>query len=384
MSSTAAAHPAAAVAPASPSRLARDSVVDALRSLAIVMMAMSHTARIIDKDVRPLWGEWILIFDPWPQCLFLGLVGASLVLSLDAHRKRGTPGSWALGRLKRAGELYLLSMLLFFFDRGLQCPDLFTASGILADIALAVVIFTPVAQLERPLLGATALTGLLLAFSLWLHGSGAEIFWINTANAPIFPNIVWTGIGLVAFQALHEGRRGILALLAGLSVLLSGLLLTRHGFVELLTTPVGRDEAKTFYLGRSHGLGNTWDLIRGEELRRRGVTYFNPTVLSMPISALLTTGSYLLFRAVEPALDKVRSNVLLIGRYSLGVYVFHLLVLVIPVMIAGKSRPLESSAAAWGFMAGLLALCWGYAFVRHGMVKRKRARQAAAAADPRA
>ena len=359
------------------SSLARDSVVDALRSLAIVMMAMSHTARIIDKDVRPAWGNWVLEFDPWPQALFLGLVGASLVLSLDAHRTRDLPGSWAMGRLRRAAELYGLSMLLFFFDRGPQWPDLFTASGILSDIAVAILVFSPVAQLKRPLLGAAVLTGLLAAFALWLHGSGVEIFWFNRGNAPLFPNIVWTGVGLMAFQALHEGRKGVLWVLAGLSVALSAVLLTQHGFFELLNTPVGRDEFKTVYQGRSHGLGNAWAMLQGESLKPRTVTYFNPTVLSMPISALLTLGTYRLFRAVEPALDRVRDSVLLIGRYSLGVYVFHLLLIVVPVMVVGKSRPLDTAASAWLFMGVLLALCWGYAFVRHGMVKRKKARRAA-------
>ena len=61
--------------------------------------AMSHVARLVEDDARPLWGALSLLVEPYTQALFLGLVGASLVHSRQAAVRRGDPaGAWAGAR----------------------------------------------------------------------------------------------------------------------------------------------------------------------------------------------------------------------------------------------------------------------------------------------
>ena len=96
----------------------RDTILDAMRSLAILLMAMSHVARLVEDDARPLWGALSLLVEPYTQALFLGLVGASLVHSRQAAVRRGDPaGAWAGARLKRMLQLFLLSGVVFFLER---------------------------------------------------------------------------------------------------------------------------------------------------------------------------------------------------------------------------------------------------------------------------
>ena len=59
------------------------------------------------------------------------------------------------------GSLMLFA-LIPFFDRGLQWPHIVTDSGILATIAVAIVVYTPVALMRQPMIPALAVTGVLL------------------------------------------------------------------------------------------------------------------------------------------------------------------------------------------------------------------------------
>ena len=61
--------------------------------------------------------------------------------------------------------------------------------------------------------------------------------------------------------------------------------------------------------------------------------------------------------------DRIARHALAIGRYSLGSYLFHLLLIAIPVLVAGK-RPLDTPALAWGYYAFVVIGCYAYAHVR--------------------
>jgi len=356
----------------------RDPVIDALRTVAILLMAGSHIARIVDKDVRPAWLWQALDMDPLTQALFLGLAGASLIMSLEAAKAREQEAGWVGARTRRVGELWLLSALLFFFDRGLQWPDIATASGILSAIAVSILVFTPLAGLKRPLIPTAVVTAAMLGFSVWLDLSGTEMYWINTGAAPLFPNMVWTGVGVMVVAAMRDGQRWVPWSLGTLAAVAGAATLWRYGYTELMTEPLGRREFPITYQGRSHGLANTWALIQGEELRRTKVTYFDPTTIGMPLVAAQVVLLTVVFRRIEPLLDRVRSTLLLPGRYSLGVYVVHLAIIAVPVALIGEKRPVDSNLAAWAFSALVFAGCWAYAAGRHRMVKRARARAAAA------
>lgn len=101
-------------------------------------------------------------------------------------------------------------------------------------------------------------------------------------------------------------------------------------------------------------------------------------MISLPVSGMVISVLYAGLRLGEPVLARLHRSIWLIGQYSLGVYVFHLVLIALPVVVMGESRPLDYAWQCWAFSAALFALCYAYAFVRHGMLRRKKARAAAA------
>ncbi len=366
------------------SSLARDSVVDALRSLAIVMMVMSHAARVIVHDVRPAWSTGALDLDCWIQALFLGLSGASLHLSHRASQARGHDGrSWMRARLRRVVELMLLGSVLFFANFGPQWPVGVAGASILHTIGVGILVFAPVVLLRHSLLAAGLLTGALLGLTAGLEAAELSVHWLNGGKSTLLPNIAWTGVGFVFARALDEGRRPLLWALSVGIVVMGIAAITTWGLRELLVAPMGRIRSPLEFQGRGAGPAIAWAMITGAELTPRRVVAFRPTLLSMTASALLTLGSFHLFGALRPVLDRVQNSVLLIGRYALGVYVLHLIVLALVVLVAGRSRPVDSLAGVWVFHAGILGVCWAYAGMRHWQrLRRRAARSGTAATTP--
>ena len=368
-----------ATPPVAPS-LSRDSVVDALRSLAIVMMVLSHAARVVDRDVRPAWSTGALDLDCWTQALFLGLAGASLHLSHRSHVLKGGTSPWLRGRATRALELFLLGSLLFFADFGPQWPVILVGASILHTIGAGILVFAPVVMLERSLLAAGLLTAGILGLTAGMEAAGISVHWLNAGKSTLLPNIAWTGVGFLAARGLEDGRK---ALLWGMSaaILVAGVAaLSQWGLRELLVAPLGRLTAPLELQGRGPGPLIAWTMLTGGELQNRTVVAFRPTLLSMAASALLTLGAYQLFRLLRPLLDRGRRNVLLIGHYSLGVYVLHLVVLALVVVLTGRSRPVDTAAGVWVFHAALFGICWTYAGLRHR--QRRRSATSATAATP--
>lgn len=344
-----------------------------MRSLAILLMAMSHVARLVSEPALPAWGPVSLLVEPYTQALFLGLVGASLVHSRQGARRRGASGwNWSQGRLKRMAQLFFLSVLLFALERGPQWPEGLFATGILALIASAIAIFTATVAARRPLAVTGGVTVLLCVLAGVLDAAGVEVLAVNAGNGPLLPTALYCGLGATA--VLAWGRFGSRAgrVLLGLGALcvagsLGAVALWFPGknpVVTLLTEPLGRTLHTLHLDGRGNGVEITLDWLRGAPLRPKRVRYFNPRPTVVPLVFGAVVWTYVLLAPLRRVWHRSGHRLLSIGRYSLGTYLFHLVLVAIPVLATGSREPLTTPAAAWGYLGFVVLLCYGFAHVR--------------------
>jgi len=347
-----------------------------MRTLAILLMAASHVVRIIAHSGRGAWCRVVLDLDPTTQGLFMTLVGASLAWSWKSAQARGLGrGAWLRARARRAAEVYAVGVLIFFFEKGLQWPWTLVAPGILADIALAIIGLSVVASSRRPVLGALALAALGYGLLGFLEHQGLQITLppLNAANAPLLPNVALAACGLAAGVALVRGDRRLLAGLGLAALGAATLAVSAHGFWPLLTDGLGRSTSIIRYWGDADGVSATWAMLRGQALPVGTVEYFNPTLAGQPLILGMVAATWLLLRGLRPLLARVERVALLPGRYSLGAYIFHLVLVSLPVVITGQSHPLRTPLTANLFLAAIYAAIWGYAVFRQWQVGRRRA-----------
>ena len=127
--------------------------------------------------------------------------------------------------------------------------------------------------------------------------------------------------------------------------------------------------------GRSHGLANTWDMIRGHELRTMRLSFFNPRPRVIPLVAAIVVGLYLALHPARRLLARIAPWGLAIGRYALGVYVLHLVLVALPVVVTGRMKALTTPLQSNAWLLLSLALCQGYASLRYWRaLQRRRAR----------
>ena len=361
----------------------RDPVLDAMRSLAIVLMAMSHVARLVSEDALPGWGPFSLLVEPYTQALFLGLVGASLVHSRSGARRRGTSGwSWARGRLKRMAQLFALSVLLFAFERGPQWPEGILATGILALIASAIAIFTATVATRRPLLVTGGTTAALCALAGVLDALGMQVLAVNAGNGPLLPTALYCGLGATAVLSWERYGPGAGRVLLGAGAVCIGVSLAVVSFalpgqnpaVSLLTEPLGRTLHTLHLEGRGNGIEIALDWLQGEPLRPKRVRYFNPRPTLVPLVFGVVVWTYVALSPLRRAWERVGHHALSIGRYSLGTYLFHLVLVALPVLVFGTREPLTSPAAAWSYLGVVLVLCYAFAHLRMWQDARRTSR----------
>lgn len=142
---------------------------------------------------------------------FLFIAGFSLVL---AHRDAASraPSLWLRGVLRRAGWLYLLSLLLFLPEHGVEFPDMLASSGILSVIAVAVVM-TATALLARRsrLVLALAYAGVLGGTWL-LERQEWSVSGLNAGPGGAIPLIAFSAAGALAAKLyLQRGTRALFA-----------------------------------------------------------------------------------------------------------------------------------------------------------------------------
>ncbi len=345
-----------------------------MRSLAILLMAGSHVTRLVPDALWPPWGRLVMLIEPYTQALFLGLVGASLVHSSQATLARGgSRSAWMGARLTRMGQLFLLSLVVFWLERGPQWPHGIVSTGILALIAGAIAIFTVTVAAPAPLATTAAVTAALCALSAGLDLGGIEVLAINAGNGPLLPTALHCGLGATAVLAWGRwGRRAGVALLV-LGAACVALSLSLASFHDLLNEPLGRSLHRLQFQGRGHGPQITLDMLQGKALKTTKASYFNPRPTLVPLVAGMGLWTYVLLAPLRKLWDKTGRSLLLIGRYSLGTYLFHLALIAVPVLVFGKNPPFASAQVGLAYFGFVVLACYGFAAFRQWQEDRKRA-----------
>ena len=355
-------------------RPSRDLVFDALRLLAVVLMVCAHTARLTVPAARPWWGEPSLVLEPLCQALFLCLVGVSLALSWEAAEARGA-GSWPWLRaqLRRAAELFGLSVLFFLLERGLSWPHLLLSTGILFIIAAAIVIFAPLVPRRGALALAVVVTLGLWSLAMALDHRQLWVLGLNAGNGPLLPTAIHAGFGLTAVLCWRRfGVRGALGVLVVAALAAAAVLGSAGSLQAALDSDWSRNSHRLVFRGTGHGLQNAWAMVQGEPLRNLRVSFFHPRPRMIPLVAAMVAGLYLLLVPARRLLVPVSTWGLAMGRYALGVYVLHLGLVALPVVVAGRMQAFSESWQSDGYLLLTLALCQVYAVIRTLQHRRRR------------
>lgn len=338
----------------------RDSALDALRTLAILLMVASHTSRLIAWDERRDWSRWSLVIEPFTASLFLILVGASLVWSWKKAREAGLARpAWLRRQGIRAAALWATSMVFYVVSEGFHWPDAVFLSGILCTIAYTSLAGSLLVSSRRPMLWLGLAILALSALYAWLDLGERYIFILNAGNSPLLPLALFGICGAWGALALESRRKLLLVLLVAAACATLAALLSRHSFQELFTKPLGRYEtARVFMTGT--GPAGTGKVI----------PYYNLRVILAPAILSLAALLYALLAAVRPAADRAAAWAFRLGRRSLDVYILHLAILAIFVTIGGK-RPLKETWQGDAVILGVLGICYLWAWGRDAWKLRR-------------
>jgi peptidoglycan/LPS O-acetylase OafA/YrhL len=138
--------------------------------------------------------------------------------------------------------------------------------------------------------------------------------------------------------------------------------LSRHGFADLFSKPLGRYEtARSFFTGPA------------EARVQHSIPYYNlrpilvPTVLSLIL--LIRFGLGLL----RPLLDRAAKFLFAIGRHSLDAYILHLSLLALVIeYYGGNRRPLTKTWQGDAVVIGAVIACQAWSLGREAWQKRRK------------
>ncbi len=349
--------PRHAAGTASARSVARDTALDGLRFIAVLLMMASHTTRLIVWDERREWSRFSLLIEPLTASLFLILVGASLVHSWRSARVHGR-AAWFRKQSIRAAALWAVSCVFYALEDGLQLPDVLTMSGILATIAYTGLLGMLLVAGPRPIPALLAVVALCLGTHLWLDHHGLQVFVLNAGNSPLLPLFPFACLGALGALSLERGAAVRFSILAA-AVAALAFILHRHGFAAVFSKPLGRYETIRT-LSISHGGVRT----------RVDVPYYNLRPILVPVIASLVVLIYAALAVARSGLDKAQRWLLPMGRRSLDVYILHLTVLAGFVVVGGK-RPLKLTWQGDAVMLGLIPICWGWVLMRDRIAAKR-------------
>ena len=352
----------------------RDPVFDALRLLAVVLMVCSHTARLTAPAARSWWAEPSLMLEPLCQALFLCLVGVSLALSWESAQARGVARwPWLRAQLRRAAELFAISVVFFLLERGPCWPHFLLSTGILFIIAGAIVLFAPIVPSRGALAWSAVLTAGLWSVAMAMDHRELWVLGLNAGNGPLLPTAIHAGFGLTALLAWRRfGLRGAIAVVVAAVVAAVSVLVSAGSLQAALDSDWARTSHRLIFQGGGHGLQNAWDMIQGEPLRKLRVSFFNPKPRMIPLVAAMVVGLYLLLVPARKLLDPISTWALAMGRFALGVYVLHLGLVALPVVLVGRMQAFDAPWQSNGYLLLTLALCQLYAVLRTHQQRRRR------------
>ncbi|OUR87074.1 hypothetical protein A9Q81_26790 [Gammaproteobacteria bacterium 42_54_T18] len=190
------------------------------RAVAVIMMIIAHSIRIQGNftfllkhpDKQTFWDQCLLFFiqvEPIISAQFLFISGFSLTLSLSKVLKT-TPISkrrWLFSLSPKLILLYLVSVIFFIGDNGIQLPDLFVSSGILSIIAISMALTGSMLITPKPIITLTLAIAVVTMTAFVLEQSKTSIIGLNAGAGGAIPLISMTFIGAIIgilYQRFHN------------------------------------------------------------------------------------------------------------------------------------------------------------------------------------
>jgi len=349
------------------------------RAVAVIMMIIAHSIRIqanfsslVKHPENATFLDQCLLFfiqiEPIISAQFLFISGFSLTLSFyksSLHKQ-----DWLLQLPSKLVLLYLISVVFFIGDNGIQLPDLFVSSGILSIIALSMAITACLLVTSKPLtwLSLSVLSILILAY--YFEQSKIVITGLNGGAGGAIPLISMTLIGSVMgiiFQ--RDNTNGLIAATAvgcfiGLIFLSSSYPWTfdvRGYFLLFKGDPV-----TSVLHSVQHAFGDDTHL----PIKARVAFWNHSSAFPLRVTGGLTLvllAFILCFKNYENSATRTLN---MIGKHGLLIYVFHLILLGI-IEVSGI-KPV-TGWQTW--LLVLLIVCLGVGIIRmrdkSGKVRRK-------------
>jgi hypothetical protein len=341
------------------SDLSRLRSVDFLRGVAIIAMFATHSFRN-ELNTREAIEAW-----PTLERLFQTIMTGEASISATFVMLAGFSVAWAeadpKSSLKRAAQLWGFSLVLSFFEHGLQWPHALTFFGILFLIAFAIVLVSALMRLPEPrvgfLLGWAFVLGLAALLERSLLGPPVEV----SRSSELIPMIGFALIG--AFIASCYRSWGVRFFAYSLPTFLFA------GGISLLIPGEWAYETTVFFNDwgpgnpgmaflRSLG-GDGAPSVVAEPLRYWN--YNNSSLGALRLSAIL--GAILLgllwLEARFSKLFKPAGGLILLGQNALVLYVAHLVLL---MLLEAYGIHCAHALHTLSLLFGLIGL--GYAFAR--------------------
>ena len=353
--------------PSKPTLKAYYPGLNVFRALAVLMMILAHAARI-QTNMGTLHSnpsqaglfDWpfvaMLLIEPIISATFLFIAGFSLVLSIAKGKTQAAwqGQSWLTNLGKKMLVLYLISVIFYVADQGLQTPDFLVSSGVLAIIAVGVFLSGLLLVSPKPTVALIIALLCTLLCAYFLEQQKWNIVGLNAGAGGIVPLASMAFAGALAGLIWQRwNNNGLWILLAASSVIALLALLQPHPWIVFPRSSI------TQYPGNR--IDTVWfsildfvGLYQGQSATAI-VRYWNHTwIFPMRVLPLLVIGLMVSLNTFKkPLANPIARYANWLGTQALNLYILHLVLLAL-VEVSGLH-----STAGWQttlILIGVIAL----------------------------
>lgn len=313
------------------------------RAVAILLMIFAHSARLqtnltaisLSSSQAGIVDQWILFvlkIEPMISAMFLFIAGFSLVLS-HSQKKESAP-QWLARQTKRAVQLYLIAIVFYLGDQGLQWPDTLVSPGILEVIAVALMVAALCLNSRYPMQSLFGLSIAGTVLTAILEQTRSSIPGLNAGAGGMFPliTLAWLGAltGLIRARWPRQGLQVMFgaSLLTGLFALSNAYPWITQPTTTLEIYPGDRVQSVLYSM-------QDWIGMYAGEKQLRMTVYWNHSSIfpwrALPLLIALLWGFLTLFK---PSTHPVIRYFHWMGGQALNLYILHLLLLA-PLEVLG-------------------------------------------------
>lgn len=318
--------------------------LDLLRGIAIILMIITHGYRLYVNKIdfsNPLnFEDRILnvfaLIEPYTSALFLFLAGIGLTISFEKKRE-----NWINDNFKKFIKIYLIGVIIFFAEKGIQFPDIVVSPNILAAISISLVFLSLLLHIKMGVLG-----GIIASAIITYYAEGIPITGINAGPSGLFPLIMFTLLGSLVWT--HRQNLKLIYLI----IAICGMFLFTKGDWT-------SSYASTYKLWDkgSHGIAYLQSLSNSTQFYN--AKYWNHNLISVPRILFFLMISFLWSLKIHK--NKINQYLQILGKHSLGSYVLHLsLIGLLDILSIYPANGIY----CWALIAVLVAICIFYSILK--------------------